>query len=292
MPTKYQTFDGYTEGQALPSDFGSAGGDTAATFWTPNGTVTVTSAAAMNGSLGARISATSPAAAAIVQGFNAASDTRTTASMYFRLPTGLGTASYPGATFTGTYMNVAGVLDLKVTGGNLALQWSGSTTAGGAVSILTRVLGAFTAGTTYFIRLGVTRSSATTTMSSRIEANIYIVTGGSGTTMTQLYTLDDGAVNFSSSGRKVLTWGNTAGATTNNGNPYPVTSDYDYVAWSDLLTTGFPGAQPTLPPPGGNLNVWDGSQWVAKPVKVNVGGVWTAKPVKYWNGTAWVRTPR
>jgi hypothetical protein len=42
---------------------------------------------------------------------------------------------------------------------------------------------------------------------------------------------------------------------------------------------------------GGNIKVWNGSAWVAKPAKVWNGSAWVEKPVKYWNGSAWVTTP-
>ena len=42
---------------------------------------------------------------------------------------------------------------------------------------------------------------------------------------------------------------------------------------------------------GGNGKIWNGTSWVAKPVKVWNGSAWVTKPVKRWNGTAWVTTP-
>ena len=41
---------------------------------------------------------------------------------------------------------------------------------------------------------------------------------------------------------------------------------------------------------GGNTKYWNGSAWVAKPVKFCNGSAWTAKPLKQWNGSAWVAT--
>ena len=38
---------------------------------------------------------------------------------------------------------------------------------------------------------------------------------------------------------------------------------------------------------GGRPKVWNGSAWVAKPVKVWNGSVWVEKPMKVWNGSAW-----
>jgi hypothetical protein len=47
-------------------------------------------------------------------------------------------------------------------------------------------------------------------------------------------------------------------------------------------------AIPTLS--GGNVKVWGGSAWLAKPVKVWNGSAWATKPAKQFNGTAWVQT--
>lgn len=41
----------------------------------------------------------------------------------------------------------------------------------------------------------------------------------------------------------------------------------------------------------GQLKVWNGTAWSAKPVKVWNGSAWVTKPVKRWNGSAWVTTP-
>jgi hypothetical protein len=38
---------------------------------------------------------------------------------------------------------------------------------------------------------------------------------------------------------------------------------------------------------GGQPKVWDGTQWVRKPVKVWDGTQWVIKPVKVWDGNAW-----
>lgn len=40
----------------------------------------------------------------------------------------------------------------------------------------------------------------------------------------------------------------------------------------------------------GKVKVWDGSQWVIKPVKVWTGAAWVEKPAKYYNGITWVTT--
>lgn len=41
----------------------------------------------------------------------------------------------------------------------------------------------------------------------------------------------------------------------------------------------------------GQVKVYDGTTFTAKPVKVYNGTSWVTKPAKYWNGTAWTTTP-
>lgn len=41
----------------------------------------------------------------------------------------------------------------------------------------------------------------------------------------------------------------------------------------------------------GQIKVWTGAAWEAKPVKVWTGAAWEVKPVKYYNGATWVTTP-
>ena len=42
---------------------------------------------------------------------------------------------------------------------------------------------------------------------------------------------------------------------------------------------------------GGNIKVWNGSAWTAKPVKFWNGSAWVTKPMKRWNGSAWITLP-
>jgi hypothetical protein len=41
----------------------------------------------------------------------------------------------------------------------------------------------------------------------------------------------------------------------------------------------------------GQIKVWTGAAWVAKPMKYWNGASWVTKPVKYYNGSTWVPTP-
>lgn len=41
----------------------------------------------------------------------------------------------------------------------------------------------------------------------------------------------------------------------------------------------------------GEIKMYTGSSWAAKPVKVWNGSAWVTKPAKVWNGSAWVTTP-
>jgi hypothetical protein len=40
----------------------------------------------------------------------------------------------------------------------------------------------------------------------------------------------------------------------------------------------------------GQIKVWTGAAFEAKPVKVWNGSSWEIKPVKHWNGSSWVET--
>ena len=46
----------------------------------------------------------------------------------------------------------------------------------------------------------------------------------------------------------------------------------------------------TAPSINGQIKVWDGLAFVAKPVKAWNGTSWAIKPLKYWSGSAWVTT--
>jgi hypothetical protein len=56
-------------------------------------------------------------------------------------------------------------------------------------------------------------------------------------------------------------------------------------------TTGFGISLQSAPPSTtGEIKVYTGSGWTAKPMKVWNGSSWVTKPVKRWNGTSWVET--
>lgn len=74
----------------------------------------------------------------------------------------------------------------------------------------------------------------------------------------------------------------TSGAVTNPGT-FTVSATSAVSAWAAATMI-------LRPKPGGNVKVWNGSSWAAKPVKVWNGSAWVTKPLKRWNGTAWVTT--
>lgn len=74
----------------------------------------------------------------------------------------------------------------------------------------------------------------------------------------------------------------TSGAATNPGT-FTVSSTSTSSAWAAATLI-------LRAKPGGNVKVWNGASWVAKPVKIWTGSAWVTKPLKRWNGTAWVPT--
>lgn len=77
---------------------------------------------------------------------------------------------------------------------------------------------------------------------------------------------------------------------------------YDASEWVEVLPTTQQDIRPDSVPRNqrfgtfmvgtmaGRIPVWDGSQWVLKPVKVWDGTKWVQKPAKKWTGTQWVAT--
>lgn len=65
--------------------------------------------------------------------------------------------------------------------------------------------------------------------------------------------------------------------------------------WSGANTNANNSATATAlalrPASGGQIKVWNGSSWTAKPVKVWNGSSWVKKPVKRWNGSSWITLP-
>jgi len=56
--------------------------------------------------------------------------------------------------------------------------------------------------------------------------------------------------------------------------------------WSDWFFN-----ESTPPSETGQIKVWTGGAWTAKPVKYWTGSTWQIKPLKRWNGSSWVITP-
>lgn len=63
------------------------------------------------------------------------------------------------------------------------------------------------------------------------------------------------------------------------------------MSWSGNYDSAVSAVEIKIPSSGGNAKVWNGSAFVAKPVKMWNGSSWVAKPVKYYNGSTWVTTP-
>jgi hypothetical protein len=101
--------------------------------------------------------------------------------------------------------------------------------------------------------------SSTTTLSN--------VTGNS----TQDATVSMGRLNWTSGAVDPAVW--TAAA------PAPG-SARSWAAMSFVLRPG----------PTGKIKAWNGSSFLAKPVKYWNGSAWVTKPLKRWNGSAWVQT--
>lgn len=55
---------------------------------------------------------------------------------------------------------------------------------------------------------------------------------------------------------------------------------------ANLLSSSGGGSSPSF----GNIKIWSGAIWTAKPVKFWNGGTWVKANVKYWNGGSWTLT--
>lgn len=61
--------------------------------------------------------------------------------------------------------------------------------------------------------------------------------------------------------------------------------------WSAATIAVYPAAGGGGGGTTGQIKVYNGTSFVAKPAKVWNGSAWTTKPVKRWNGSGWVTTP-
>lgn len=160
-----------------------------------------------------------------------------------------------------------------------------------------RNIATITAGQWLFIQGAAT--IAATDGQHRIELNVYIGGTAAGSSFTaNPLRYDSGATLH-------------LGTTSPTGNPFHLgrmgslvasvegtpnfgtgtVVDYDYAAHNTSLSSGFPGYQPTVvAAAGGNIKVFTGGTFAAKPVKVWTGTAWAVKPVKRWTGTAWAAT--
>lgn len=73
---------------------------------------------------------------------------------------------------------------------------------------------------------------------------------------------------------------------TNENLPRGAADNWNEVQASVVLNNDFFGD--IVATGTGLANVWNGSAWVAKPVKVWNGSAWVTKPLKRWSGSSWV----
>lgn len=114
-----------------------------------------------------------------------------------------------------------------------------------------------------------------------------VVFAGSRGTGTQGNTLNG---STTSRGTQVGTTAKTIGADTNGS-----VSSFVATTSSNNGTIVSSGVSIEIsiygtPSVGGNIKVYSGSSFVAKPVKVYNGSMWATKPLKVYNGSNWVET--
>lgn len=263
------TFNGYTSGTTITTANSAAGGGTAfnAVSGEASGfTIRAQSTAAFEGANGMQLvfpSGTSVGGYA-QWGPSAPVGTRLSGSFWFRFAAA-STATGQGDSFA---LLANGLNQLRLSG--TAIQATDGT------GVVLTTSSSTTTGTWLFVQHAVTAGATTT--SGRVECKITTAAGAT------LLSYDSGAaVNVGTSTITVTRYGRSSGGTQGN------TWSYDLLNLTDTLTSGFPGAVAPVAA-GGNIKVYTGSGFVAKPVKVWTGTAWVVKPVKRWNGTAWVLT--
>lgn len=263
MTSWSNNLNGITSGTTVTTaNSGGVSGTAFTTVTVPTGgSLTAQATAAQEGATGLQIVYSTTTTAGYV-GWNAtaAVGVRLAVSFWFQF------ASAPSAT-VGFYQTTPTAAALQLNSSRQILVNSNS----GVVATSTAV----TAGTWVFVQLASTVGSTTT--SGRIEAKITTAAGATVLNYDSAATINTGTAAISS-----IAFGHPGFAAVAN------TFSYDLLTADNALGTGFPGT--AAPTAGGNIKVWDGAAWVAKPVKVWTGTAWVAKPVKRWTGTAWVLT--
>ena len=132
-----------------------------------------------------------------------------------------------------------------------------------------------------------------TTGAVSVVGGVYAVPSGSGRTVTASPTGYVWGIAFSSTATNPVGGGIIAHKTgltagvTETPSAFTISGGADTSSsWAAFTMVLRPAASSS----SGNIKVWDGTAWTAKPVKIWNGSSWETKPVKYWNGTTWVTT--
>lgn len=261
MTAYTNNFNAYTSGTTVTAANSTTSGSPAFTVAQPptGGTLTAATAAAFEGTNGLQI--VYPAGTS-TQGYVAwwnvvtTTPVRASTSFWYKF------SALPALDVQMLYCNTPSMY--LTTSGQLQPK-SGATVIGTSTAV--------TPGTWLFIQFAATTGSSST--NGRIECNVYKADG------TRILNVDTGTTTNAGGGID-FNYGRANNVTA------AYTASYDLLNASNALTTGFPGPPP--PSAGGNVKVWTGTAFTAKPVKVWTGSAWVVKPVKRWSGTAWVTT--
>lgn len=77
-------------------------------------------------------------------------------------------------------------------------------------------------------------------------------------------------------------------ASSEDPDEMPNTGNIRY--WAAATLAIRPGGGGGGPSTTGQMKVWNGGGWMAKPIKVWNGSSWVTKPAKTWNGSSWTET--
>lgn len=135
-----------------------------------------------------------------------------------------------------------------------------------------------TANTWYRVEFAIT--PGTTTSNGIAEWAIY-----AGDSSTAVWSGTNSAFNAGTTALATARWGRA------QSNTYVARNVYMDDISVAPLSAGFLGTSiAATGSTGGQVKVWNGSSWAAKPVKEWTGTAWVQKPLKRWTGTSWVPT--